>query len=184
MKKVILVILLGLLLFSTNSNAQDSIKIPARIDKFTLGLGMGLDYGGFGGNLLFYPQKNIGIFAGVGYALAGMGYNFGTKLRLVPNKPTAGITPFLLAMYGYNAAIAVSNAKEYNKLFYGFSAGIGFDTRLKPTKSGYWSFALIVPFRGTDVTEYMDDLKQNHGVEFKNDLLPVAISIGYRLLIE
>ena len=33
-------------------------------DMFSAGLGLGMDYGGFGANVLFYPQENIGLFAG------------------------------------------------------------------------------------------------------------------------
>jgi len=183
MKKVISILLSGLLFFTINSKAQDTLKIHEQIDKASLGIGMGLDYGGFGGNLLIYPQKNIGLFAGVGYAMIGAGYNFGTKLRLVP-KRTSGMSPFLLAMYGYNAVIGVSNAHEYDKFFYGFSTGIGFDTGMRPGKAGYWTFALLIPFRSPDVDIYMDNLKQDHGVEFKNELLPFAISIGYRIIIQ
>jgi hypothetical protein len=172
-----------LFFFITRSNAQDNFSASSNIDKTTVGIGMGLDFGGFGANLLIYPHKNIGLFAGGGYAIAGFGFNAGIKIRLVSDNPDKKVTPYALVMYGYNAAIAVSNAAQYNKLFYGPTAGIGIDYRSNPDSRGYWSFALLIPIRSSEVDSYIDDLKENRGVEFKNDLLPIGISIGYRIII-
>jgi hypothetical protein len=73
----------AILMFFTITHAQDFIpqKSPSRStfteqshtsDVFTLGLGFGQDYGGFGGNITVYPQKNIGLFVGFGDALAAL----------------------------------------------------------------------------------------------------------------
>lgn len=148
-------------------------------DKLSIGAGVGIDYGGFGGNLLVYPQKNIGFFVGVGYALAGVGSNVGIKIRHI--KTISKIRPFLTAMHGYNAAIAVSDAKSYNKLFYGTTIGLGIDTRPRKENNRYFSFGLLVPIRGSNIDEYLNYLK-SQGVTFKNALSPVAISIGYRFM--
>lgn len=153
------------------------------LDKFSLGLGLGMDYGGIGGSLLVYPQRNIGLFCGVGYAFAGAGYNVGAKFRIVSEQSTSAVTPYLLAMYGYNAAIAVKDGEEFNKLFYGVTFGAGIDYRSSRSSSGYWTFALLIPIRSSDVQPYIDDLKNFHGVEFKNDLLPIGISVGYRFIL-
>jgi len=190
MKKIIFSIVAVFLLISGSIKAQtkeeitiEPIMLPA--DQISLGLGMGFDYGGFGGNLLFYPQQNIGLFAGVGYAIAGTGFNAGIKARLLNKKGNQKLRPYLMAMYGYNAAIAVSGAEQYNKLFYNFSFAVGFDYCRNPTlKKNFWSFALTIPVRGEEVQEYMDDLKDNHGVEFKNSLPPVGVSIGYHIVFK
>ncbi|MCX6292182.1 MAG: hypothetical protein NT126_10515 [Bacteroidetes bacterium] len=158
-------------------------KALNEIDKASLGIGTGQDYGGLGVSLLIYPDKNIGIFGGAGYAFAGLGFNVGTKLRIVSENSTAKVSPYALIMYGYNAAIAVTNAAIYDKLFYGVTFGLGMDYKSRPAKKGYWSLALLIPVRGPEVRAYMNDLKNNHGVEFKNDLLPVTFSIGYRFII-
>ncbi len=155
-------------------------KIVSQTDNLALGFGLGLDYGGIGVNFLFYPQKNIGLFAGGGYAIAGFGYNVGAKFRAVSKKPQS-ITPFAEIMYGYNAAIAVVNAESLNKIFYGMTLGFGLDYKRTPLKKGYWSFALLIPLRGSEVDNYIDDLKKNYTVEMKNQLLPFAISVGYRI---
>ncbi len=174
-----------LLFFITaiNVSAQENSAVVPDYDKISLGLGMGLDYGGFGGNILYYPAPKIGLFIGVGYPLAGVGYNVGVKLRLLTNKPSK-VNAYLLGMYGYNSSIYIKDGKDFNKLFYGPTFGLGLDTHYNPKKTGYWSFALLIPVRGSDVDDYINDLKNNHNVEFKNDLFPLGFSVGYRIVID
>ena len=97
---------------------------PSKIDVVSIGIGFGIDFVGMGGNLTLYPQKNIGIFGSVGYAFAGVGYNVGVKLRIISDKSTSKISPFVSAMYGYNAAIVIVNATQYNRMFYGNTIGL------------------------------------------------------------
>ena len=182
MKKLKITIIICLFLSSFNLIAQDSIQVPRVIDRSSFGLGGGLDFGGLGANMLVYPNKNIGLFGGVGYALGGIGYNAGAKFRIISKKHDTD--PYALIMYGYNAAIKVSGASEYDKLFYGPTIGFGMDFHSKHKNRGYWSMALLVPIRKSEVNDYKDDLKDNHGVEFKNELLPIAISIGYRFVLK
>jgi hypothetical protein len=98
----------------------------------SLGIGIGMDHGGYGFNLAVYPEKHIGLFGGMGYAIIGPGFNGGIKLR----SNSDGITPYISAMYGYNAVISVENGSQYNKTFYGMTYGIGFDVRANPEKKG------------------------------------------------
>lgn len=146
------------------------------LDRFSVGLGLGLNYGGVGMNVTTYPQKNVGVFFGVGYALAGLGTNGGFKLRLP--KENKKWYPYLIGMYGYNAAIKVSNS-NLSKLFYGPSFGFGFEQTTPSEKSVLWSFALLVPVRGNEVDNYINALKSS-GVQFNNSLLPIAFSAGFR----
>lgn len=168
---------------SNQSDIANQTQNNFSCDITSLGIGFGLDYGGLGGNLLIYPQRNIGLFLGAGYAFAGLGYNLGVKLRIIGDKHTSSTSAYLIGMYGYNAAIAVSNANQYNKLFYGPSIGFGLDYKSYPAKTSYWTFSLLIPIRGSGVDNYITDLKNNHGVVFKNDLLPIAFSIGYRFIL-
>ena len=159
--------------------SEEQTPVNKNADKVSLGLGLGLDYGGIGGNLLVYPQENFGLFGGVGYAIAGAGYNVGAKIRFLSEKnPRTHF--YLMGMYGYNAAIAVTNATKYNKLFYGPSFGIGIDTGKRSYKKGYWTLALLVPVRDSEVNDYIDYLEDDIGVEFKNGLWPIAFSVAYR----
>jgi hypothetical protein len=183
MAKRTVYLILSLFFIAVTLKAQDIIPAPMTYDKVNLGIGGGLDYGGIGVDLLFYPHQNFGLFAGAGYAIAGVGFNAGVKYRFIPKKQPSTIAPYVIAMYGYNAAVAVKDASQFNKLFYGPSFGVGLDFGLRPGKRGYWSAALLVPIRSSEAKDYMNDLEENEGVEFGIGLLPVAFSIGYRLTI-
>jgi hypothetical protein len=158
-----------------------SRDFDAESEPVSLGFGLGMDFGGIGGNLLGYPHKNIGLFGGVGYAFAGMGFNAGTKIRFSP--PSARTNPYAIFMYGYNAAVAVMDASQHNKMFYGPTMGFGLDF-VNPSNTGYWTAALMIPFRSAEVSRYMDNLQKYHGIEFQNRLLPIAFSVGYRFKLE
>ena len=145
MKKLKITILICLFLSSFNVIAQDSIQVPRVIDRSSFGLGGGLDFGGFGANMLVYPDRSIGLFGGVGIAMGSIGYNAGAKFRIVSKKHNTD--PYALIMYGYNAVIKVTGASQYDKLFYGPTIGFGLDIHSKHKNRGYWSMALLVPIR-------------------------------------
>jgi len=181
-----------------NKNAIDSIKYGKRTvsvskqiendtnfqyDRITVGIGLGTEFGGLGGNIYFFPQKNIGLFLGLGTAIAGMGVNSGIKMRLVAEKHKSRFIPFIIGMYGYNAAIYISGTHQFNKLFYGTSLGIGFDYESKPHSKHYWTFSLLVPQRSSAVDDYINDLTTNHNVIMKNELWPITFTIGDRFTI-
>lgn len=178
------VLFLSFFITTISLHAQDIAPTTKQIDKITLGIGLGQDYGGIGVNALYYPITQLGVFGGVGYAFAGVGYNVGGKFRFISKTRTTKVDPYILAMYGYNAAIAVKNATQYNKIFNGPTFGVGLDFQSKAINKGYWTLALLVPIRGSEVDQYMDDLEKNHGIEFKNKLLPIGFSIGYRFKLD
>lgn len=181
--KFCFIILLSLLVFQSQAQSKyNSYKgSKGDVDEVSVGVGLGLDYGGFGGNILVYPQENIGLFVGAGYAFAGLGYNVGAKFRFA-TKSSSSIRPYLIGMYGYNTAIAVPNAARYNKFFYGTSFGFGID-RDSRSGNGYWSFALLLPVRGSEVDNYINYLKTQQ-VVLQNSLSPIAFSIGYHFIIQ
>ena len=179
--KFILFIVASFLMQSVK--AQEKVTGERKPDIINFGPGFGFDYGGIGANIMAYPQKNIGIFFGGGYAFAGFGYNAGVKLRLSPEK-SGVVNPFLMAMYGYNAAVAVSDYSQYNKLFYGPTIGFGIDIRSKkPSSKGFLSISLMVPIRNADAQNYIDLLKSQYGYVFVNDLIPIGFSIGYKFIL-
>lgn len=183
MNRLKTLLVLSLIVTTVTLQAQDSTTtVKQNKLKTSIGIGLGLDYGGIGANILYYPSNKIGLFGGVGYAIAGYGYNVGAKFRLNSKKESPKIDPYLLAMYGYNAAIVVKNVSYFNKLFYGPTLGFGIDFKPKSlSKTGYWSLALLIPIRSSDVDQYIKDLEDNNNIEFENNLLPIGISIGYRL---
>ena len=150
------------------------------MDKLSLGIGVGLDYGGLGCNLTFYPQKNIGVFAGIGYGLIQLGYNVGLKTRLTFNKNKPQASVYALGMYGYNTVFKIKGATSLNRMYYGPSVGIGVETAVKPNKVGFWSFGILIPIRSQEALDYYDQLKRKSSIQFDNDLLPFALSVGFK----
>jgi hypothetical protein len=182
MKKNANIILLVLLLVSIQSFGQSKSKPIEDWDRASFGLGLGFDYGGIGANATVYPQKNLGLFLGAGYAMTQLGYNVGVKLRGIPSKKNPDMAVYALAMYGYHAVVKVTDAEHLNEMFYGATLGFGFDFKGKKNDN-YLSLALLVPLRGDEVDNYMDELEDSHGVTFKNSLPPVGISIGYKFML-
>lgn len=174
---------LYLILFSFLLYGQENKKNPIQIDRFTIGLGVGLDYGGLGINFLTYPSKNIGLFGGFGMANEEIGYNYGFKFRFFSDEIPSKINPFALAMYGKNTTIIIENKKSLNKSFNYPTIGFGLDVGFNYVKTGYLSFAILIPIRGEAYTEYKELLTSKHSVKFENSQIPINISIGYRLII-
>jgi len=152
-------------------------------DRTSIGLGLGQDYGGVGGNILIYPGKNFGMFFGLGYNFAGVGYSLGLKSRIVLGTSNNHIALSALVMYGYNAVIIVENSKDLSRVFHGFTVGAGIDIRPWTSSDDYISLGLNIPFRSVEVQEYIDNLKNSYNVEFEHDLLPVTFSVGYRITV-
>jgi hypothetical protein len=176
-------LLIGLIFVVIRLNAQDSTKCNIQQDKIAIGMGMGIDYGGFGYNIIAYPYKKIGFFAGGGFALVGLSYNVGIKVRFLSSNSSSKVTPALLAMYGYNATILIRYDNKYNKLFYGYTAGFGIDIRPNPKKNNYLSVSLLIPFRRIELITYMDYLK-SHSISINLGPFPILISVGARTIIK
>jgi hypothetical protein len=160
--------------YKKNNNPYDeSVSSP-----FNGGVGLGLSYGGIGGRLSYFPQKNIGLFGAVGYNFHKAGFNFGTIARILPDKK---ICPHLMAMYGYNAVIVVVGADEFNQTYYGLTLGGGME--LRTGRSGnYVNFELLVPLRSQEYKDDMNALLNNPAIEI-SELLPVTLSVGYHFKI-
>jgi hypothetical protein len=142
----------------------------------SFGLGFGQDYGGLGGRLTVLPDQHIGLFASVGYIFVGAGYNFGTIIRFQPEKNTV---PTLSIMYGYNAAIKVSGAPQFDKIYNGVSIGGGFISKGLSNPKNYWHFELILPFRPGEFDADFDALRSNPFITGLEKPWPITISVGY-----
>jgi hypothetical protein len=143
------------------------------------GLGIGQNYGGVGTRLTIMPVKPWDIYAGVGYAIIGLGYNIGTHIRVAPDKR---VCPVFGVMYGYNGVIKVQGASQFDKIYYGPSISGGIQLRTK--KSNYFSAELIVPFRSQAFSDDWDNVKNQSNITVKSDPLPFSISIGYHFAFE
>jgi len=145
------------------------------------GIGMGLDYGGvFGGKIEYLPVKKFGLYGGLGYNLLSVGWNVGATYKILPDK---NVSPNLMLFYGYNGISKVDGAPEYEMTSYGVTIGGNLDIKVG-RKGNKLSVGLFVPIRAQKFMDNYDAMKNDPRIEMKNDLLPVAISVGYNWLIK
>lgn len=148
--------------------------------RFSAGLGLGIDYGGIGGRFTVLPVKQAFLFGGLGYNIDGLGYNVGAGFRFVTEKR---MVPYLIAMYGYNAVMLVfinnEYQKQYSKTFYGPSAGFGLEQRRGKDAKNYFNLELLGLFRSHAFKDYKTKLEKNLGAKVIQ--LPVSFSVGYHI---
>lgn len=161
-----------LLLWSGSVVAQDEVDES----KGDFGIGVGIDYGGFGGRFAFRTSPKFALLAGLGYNLNGLGYNFGGAYRFSPGKRTV---PYLSAIYGYNAVIVIDGASQYNKTYYGPSLGFGLEFHSRRKPANYFNLELYLPFRPSEFTNDLNAIKNNPMFTLKSEPLPIGISLGY-----
>jgi hypothetical protein len=169
-----------LLLAPLHLYAQDYAKPPedrsARTTESNFGLGGGFDYGGFGAQMQVRPLPGLAFFGGGGYAVVGFGWNVGAMGRLLPD---ARWCPYGIGMYGYNAAIAVRGASQYNKLYYGLSFGLGVEMHRRDNPDNFWRFEFLLPVRDPAFQEDIDALKRNPLIDVSSEPPDFGIGVGY-----
>jgi hypothetical protein len=171
MKKLFILALSCAMYAGTNIKAQDSLYVGN-----SLGVGLGMDYGGIGMRYTFSANRTIGVFGAVGSNLVDLGFNAGLIARLNPGKKTC---VYGIGMYGYNGVIKVKGASEYNKTYYGPTFGLGIEFHARNKTQNFFNFELLVPLRPSSFRDDIDYLKNNNIVEFKNEPLPIGFSLGY-----
>lgn len=167
MKKVLFAFVTFLLLNSA-TEAQSA-------NTLTVGLGLGLEYGGFGGQVGYQIDDQLGVFVGLGTAFVSSGYNVGAKYLL---KGKSKEQFFLEAMYGYNAIIFVNNPSGGNirNVYYGPSFGAGVNL---PNKGGnsFWHLAVLLPIRSSGYRDQWNAIKNDPDIDTTFSL-PFSVSIG------
>lgn len=176
MKSIKLTIILSLLLCcGLHSASAQRYRNDERERNVFFGIGTGLDFGGLGFKVEAVPIPYLGIFAGAGFNFKGLGFNGGLSFKALPKKK---LSPTIQAMYGYNAVIVVAGASEYNKTYYGPSAGVGLDWKVGRAPNKLF-FGVYYPFRSDQYQKDFDKLKNNPSVKFDSEPLPITISIGF-----
>lgn len=170
MKKTIKMIALGVIsvIAMPKAFAQENNQVY-------LGLGLGFDYGGIGAKIEYLPVKNVGVFAGLGYNILGVGWNVGATYKIMPDKKVS-INP--MVFYGYNGGSEVTGAPEYDMISYGVTAGVNVDIKMGK-KGNKLSAGLFVPFRSQKFMDNYDAIKNDYRVTMEAELLPIAVGVGY-----
>lgn len=153
---------------------QSLANKDALIKELFFGFGAGLDYGGLGLRMEFAAAENFSVFAGAGYNLVDLAYNAGVMYKINPSKK---ITPMLLAMYGYNAAIKFPNNSALSKTYYGFTLGAG--AELKYKERSKLTAEVLFPLRNSQFKQDYENLKPL----LENKILPITFSLGYNFVL-
>jgi hypothetical protein len=140
-----------------------------------VGIGIGIDYGGLGVKMGYFPHKNIGLYGAMGYNLVTAGLSTGLTFRTYPSKL---IRPCFHAIYGYNAVIKIygDDKNRYDAVFYGPSIGFGFEAG--KTSGLYLNMAVFYPFRDQEFYDEWNKIKNNSNIETYSEILPFTMSIG------
>lgn len=156
--------------------AREPDDVAFENPKQNIGMGLGLDYGGLlGFRYTYMTSPKFGLFGSLGYILVGPGFNFGANYKFTPEKK---VTATLGAMYGYNAAIKVVGASEFDQIYYGPSFSVGVEVKNRRNQRNFWNFELVVPIRSSEYQDDMDALLNNPDIEI-SEALPIAFSVGY-----
>jgi hypothetical protein len=173
-KSILLVFAISAIL---NLQAQDVKKHHVDI-----GAGFGLDYGGIGFKFAYSPIPYLSIFTGLGYAIAGPGYNVGLVYNILPKTTKYFYRPNIRTMYGYNTAIMVIGVSGHNKVYYGPSFGLGNEFRFGRNKRTGIDLDINFPIRDPQVKDDVDEINATHTLTTKlNYPLPIQISLGFHL---
>jgi hypothetical protein len=187
--KKFFIVLAGFSMISSMVYCQDD-QIPVRDDRINktkveiphvmdLGFGFGLDYGGIGVQIGLTAVKHLTFFASGGYYMFQGGWNVGVKTLLVAKTSKHVFRPFLKGMYGCNSAIFVDGADEYNKVYKGWTIGLGLELRFGKKNQAGFDFDLNVPLRTPDFWADWDVVKNDPRLDIIADPKAVAPSIGF-----
>ena len=174
MKKFALILIFFITVLDLHSQEDLASREPT-FPRYNIGLGGGIDYGGFGGRFTILTSERLEFFGALGYNLLGLGLNAGIDYRLAPK---SRICPYFGAMYGYNAVIKITGAEMYNQTYYGPSWNLGLEFWSK-RNTNFFNLELLVPMRSSEYHDDIKSLKNNPSITFSSEPLPIAISIGY-----
>jgi len=154
--------------------------------KITMGIGLGLDYGGIGVRIAYSPVKYLDVFGGLGFNFIGLGANGGLSYNILPGR---SCIPVVNIMYGYNAVLRIDDFYPYGsthgptlkKTYYGFTAGAGLKIRLSRKTHNFLYIGLNVPFRNAEFHRDYHYVTAIRNIPLAAKMLPVLFVIGYNL---
>lgn len=178
MKKITLIATIIVFCITQKSFAQND-HLSSQKSSTSIGIGLGIPFGGIGLNVGTNVIDNLNVFGGVGYLFAGVGYNIGLR-KDFPSESHAQF--YLTAMYGTNAGILVEGSPEFDKLYTGFTPGLGVKLNSKKKEGNFWNLGILVPIASDEFKRDEKAINSLPGIELR-DPLPIAIVIGYHFNI-
>jgi len=179
--KTIKHIIFSTLVLCVATNSLHAQEQENKHQKAYLGVGSGLDYGGFGAKVEFLPIKYVGLFGGAGYNLLSLGWNLGGTFKILPD---SRVSPNLMLMYGYNAVFIGTDpySKKYNTTSYGLTTGINLDVKLG-SKGHKLSAGLFLPFWSKKYKDNNNAVKNDPNMKILKEALPIGFSVGFNFAL-
>ena len=174
MRKFILTISISLL-FIAASTAQEAKSLSA-------GIGLGLEYGKVGGQLIYQFDK-LGIFAAGGFTSGGLAYNAGFKY-FMPGGASKEIY-YIAVMYGTNGFLLGEKPHvrddEFENIYFGPTFGGGIDLE---SKSGnlYYNFSVLFPIKSGEFKRDREQIELDPASS-NNFAHPISINLGVNFKI-
>jgi len=82
-------------------------------------------------------------------------------------------------MYGCNSVILVDGADQYNKVYSGWTIGIGMELRFGKMKQAGFDIDINVPLRTPDFWTDWQVVQNIPGIDIYADPVPIAPAIGF-----
>lgn len=147
--------------------------------RVSLGLGVGINYGGFGAQANYLFGNNFRISAGYGTNLVKMNYSLGISYRFL-SKST--FCPVLSYAYGYHKTVYDRENVEKSTSYNGSSIGLGLEI-WNNQRDSYFLINAFLPI------ETINNIKSNtieNSSKFYQLLNsnPIVFSVGYHLAIK
>ncbi len=176
MKKKLAIIYLTILISFFISNSMKAQHLSSEKGEGTIGLGLGLPYGAIGLRFGYNVVNHTNLFAGLGYNIADVAYNFGVR-QSFPSKKQSEF--YVMGMYGSNAAIIITGQNEIKESYQGPSVGLGLKINSFKKEGSYWDVGLILPFTSSKYKDAVDAIKNNPSISDFTEAWPVLITVGY-----
>jgi hypothetical protein len=154
-------------------------EVPLIRNKFDLGCGTGLDYGGvLGLKLTYAPIKHLGVFGSFGYHHVAVGWQIGVTGYILPKIPQKKVRPYIKLFYGTNRVIQVEGGSDREGNYVGFTTGAGCEMRFGSTKKHGLDLDLNYMITSAGFQEDYDYFKNSPYYDI-SDPPVLAFSIGY-----
>lgn len=176
MKKIFTVLIFSILISLLGSQGAKGQHKSSEKGEGSIGLGLGLPYGGIGSRFGYNVINHTNLFAGLGYNFVGAAYNFGVR-RSLPSKKQSEF--YLMGMYGTNAAIIITGSYNFKESYQGPSIGAGLKINSFSKEGSYWDLGILVPFRSSKYKDAVSSINYNPFISEYVEAWPVLITIGY-----
>lgn len=160
---------------------EDAPKNEDILNKLDIGIGHGIDYGGIiGFNLSYYPIGYASVFISIGNQIIAPSTNVGIRLLVLQHSSKNYVRPNIKLMYGVNSSIIMTGAEHLNKLYPGFTYGVGLQTRFGKTKKHGFDFDINLPIYSDEFIEDYNKIKSDPKYRISN-YPSILISMGYHI---